>query len=333
MKQRMAPAASDTDFHTHLDRQIAAFRSELESLFQTETASRVCAESERLVSEIRAQLRREFTENLNASVRRLRQCRSVVETAQVLADSSRPFADHAAVFAIEDVVRGAEWDRADEPARARFRNLKIPKDQVPALAGAMESGDPVVTMASAAEVSEELMQLFEHRPEERVHLVPVLAGKETVAVVYGWGSVDPAGLELLAQLAGAALSSLKPAAPAPAAGLVTITGAGESNKQPATRWDDLAPEDRSLHVQAQRFASVTTARMLLYRADAVKQGRQDHDLYGALRDAIDAARRTFRERFMGSSRTMVDYLHVELLRNLAKDDAPMLGPEYPGPLV
>ena len=36
---------------------------------------------------------------------------------------------------------------------------------------------------------------------------------------------------------------------------------------------------------------------------------------------------------MTSSPTMVDYLHLELVRSLANDDAILLGPNYPGPLV
>ena len=30
---------------------------------------------------------------------------------------------------------------------------------------------------------------------------------------------------------------------------------------------------------------------------------------------------------------MVDYLHLELMRTLANDDADLLGKEYPGPMV
>jgi hypothetical protein len=30
---------------------------------------------------------------------------------------------------------------------------------------------------------------------------------------------------------------------------------------------------------------------------------------------------------------MVDYLHLEMVRSLADDDAILLGPSYPGPLV
>jgi hypothetical protein len=30
---------------------------------------------------------------------------------------------------------------------------------------------------------------------------------------------------------------------------------------------------------------------------------------------------------------MLDYLHLEMVRTLAQDDAELLGAEYPGPLV
>jgi hypothetical protein len=30
---------------------------------------------------------------------------------------------------------------------------------------------------------------------------------------------------------------------------------------------------------------------------------------------------------------MVDYLHLELIRTLANDDAELLGKDYPGPMV
>ena len=50
-------------------------------------------------------------------------------------------------------------------------------------------------------------------------------------------------------------------------------------------------------------------------------------------NAFTAARESFREKHMSASPTMVDYLHLEMVRSLANDDADLLGPEYPGPLV
>jgi hypothetical protein len=72
--------------------------------------------------------------------------------------------------------------------------------------------------------------------------------------------------------------------------------------------------------------------MRLYKAQAVKDGRERRDLYSALRKEVDQGREQFRQDFL-SAPTMIDYLHVELVRTLANDDASLLGPDYPGPLV
>jgi hypothetical protein len=86
-------------------------------------------------------------------------------------------------------------------------------------------------------------------------------------------------------------------------------------------------------VGAQRFARVKIAEIQLYQGAAVKSGRAARDLYGWLKPQIDAARRAFEERFLRNGAHTADYLHSELLRVLANDDATMLGPEYPGPLA
>ena len=86
-----------------------------------------------------------------------------------------------------------------------------------------------------------------------------------------------------------------------------------------------------VHSTAQRFARVRVAEMQLYQASQVKSGRENRDLYGALAPAIDAARGAFRERFLLPLDGIPDYLHQELVRTLAKEDAVLLGPSYPGP--
>jgi ATP-dependent helicase YprA (DUF1998 family) len=73
--------------------------------------------------------------------------------------------------------------------------------------------------------------------------------------------------------------------------------------------------------------------MRLFEADTVQSGRSHRDIYGALRERIDAARKSFHEQFFAVCPSMVDYLHVELVRTLANDDSDLLGKEYPGPLV
>jgi hypothetical protein len=52
-----------------------------------------------------------------------------------------------------------------------------------------------------------------------------------------------------------------------------------------------------------------------------------------LRPHIDAARGAFRENFLLPLGGVPDYLHQELVKTLAKEDAVLLGPSYPGPLA
>lgn len=129
-------------------------------------------------------------------------------------------------------------------------------------------------------------------------------GAEWHAAVLESGRVlaqDPAALELLASLA--ALT-----APSAAASLGTDAG-------------------------ARRFAKVRIAEIQLYHSDAVKAGRAARDLYGSLQPQLDAARDAFRQRFLMNGTTTADYLHAEMIRALANDDATLLGPGYPGALI
>jgi hypothetical protein len=52
-----------------------------------------------------------------------------------------------------------------------------------------------------------------------------------------------------------------------------------------------------------------------------------------VRARIDTARESFRKKFFSATPTMVDYLHLELVRTLANDDPELLGNDYPGPLA
>ena len=94
----------------------------------------------------------------------------------------------------------------------------------------------------------------------------------------------------------------------------------------------LTKDEQELHARAQRFARVRVAEMRLYRAQAVKEGRDTGNLFQALQPEIESGREQYRRDFF-STPTMIDYLHAELVRTLANDDASMLGPDYPGPLA
>jgi hypothetical protein len=94
-----------------------------------------------------------------------------------------------------------------------------------------------------------------------------------------------------------------------------------------------APPPAPDHDRARRFARVKVAEIQLYHAAEVKAGRAARDLYAWLQPHIDAAREVFRERFITSGQKTADYLHGEMVRTLANDDAELLGPGYPGPMA
>jgi hypothetical protein len=292
--------------------------------------SQLSNEVERLFDEARGRARRELADQLNQSVRRIRQSRSLDELAATLLDAAMAFAAGAAIFRISEAILKGEKIRgvAAEEAAA-FSALEIPLSAAPALAGAVESRDPVIAVTTAAEVSARLVALASHPADGRAHIYPLVVKDSVPALLYCWGAVQGAALEMLAQVAAAVWDLLAvPEAPVPEAPqLVAIAPA------PVSAWDALPAEDQAIHLRAQRFARVQVAEMRLQDAAAVQSGRMERNLYGALRSRIDAARATFRQSYFAKCSNMVDYIHVELVRTLAHDDADLLGKDYPGPLA
>lgn len=98
-----------------------------------------------------------------------------------------------------------------------------------------------------------------------------------------------------------------------------------------TRMENVA--SNGANPAAQRFARVKVAEIQLYHASSVKAGRVAKDLYGCLKPQIDSARQAYQDSFLMPGHETPDYIHVELVRALANDDATLLGPGYPGPLA
>lgn len=305
--------------------------SELEQLFQSETEARVSTSVQAA--------ERALAEHLNQSVRRLRQAGAFPEMAAILCDASAPFANACAVFRVnEDTVAGERLRGAADATAARFREIQFPASAAPAFAGAIESRDPVVALASAAEVSPAVFEAFAHAATDKAYLFPLTVDRTTVGMLYATGAVESAALELLAQATAMALEARQRPAqrdhpPGLSPDLVQIEPAAAEPSAPAPDWDDLPPADRRLHLRAQRFARVQVADMRLYRPDAVKAGRAQQDLYAALKEPIDQGREAFRKTFVTATATMVDYFHLELVRTLANGNPAWLGAKYPGRLV
>jgi hypothetical protein len=321
MTTAMSAPASSTPLRRLLETHLEQLSSDAEKLFQ----------------EFRERGRRELADQLNQVVRRIRQSPDLDELGIVVADVAASFAGGAAWFRIEGQVARCQAVRgvAAEDAE-KWRTLEVSLETAAALKSAAETCEPVVAAAAASEVSPELLALHEISAESRVSLFPVVAGETAVAVVYAWGNVQGPVLEILALVAAGVWTELsKPApaelvqiAPAPVAEAET-----PAQPEPAFTWDQLSPDEQQVHLRAQRFARVRVAEMRLQDADDVQSGRTRRNVYERLKPRIDAARNSFRSTYFASCPSMVDYLHLELVRTLANDDAELLGADYPGPMV
>ncbi len=283
---------------------------------------------------VREAARHELTAALDEAVRRLRYADTFELWASALLDAASVFSRRVALLAVEgERLRAVDARGLTEDARDQFCALDLPLGSAPALASAVENRDSVIAQRTRGELTEALTAVFGESPDSRACLVPVTSAGSVVAVLYADnedGAADAAGLELVALLAGGGLRvEVREVASAPAAAPPEAPAA----PRPLPDWSQLSREDQELHLRAQRFARVQAAEMRLYKSEAVARGRANRNLYSALKSEIDAARAAFREQFLDASPTMVDYLHQELVRTLAHEDAALLGKDYPGPLV
>jgi hypothetical protein len=288
--------------------------------------------------------RRATAEALNQALRRLRQSPSEAAVLQLLVESTVAWAPAAAVFALQD-----------DGARSLALRGLLHEDELQfslAAAGAfrtvVDTKDPVTAVATEAELSAALANALATGDETtpRAYLFPVSARQNVVAVLLASGKVAPAPLELLCEAAGMKLELLVAPAIVPlknpelvqiAAAAVTVPAesarAAQTPQTVSQKWSDLSADDQKLHLQAQRVARVKVAELRLYQAEELRKGVFSGNIYGSLQTQIDAARSEFLQTFLSKSPTMVDYLHLEMLRSLAHDDDRLLGPDYPGPMV
>jgi len=278
-------------------------------------------EADRLCADARARARAEMADQLNQASRRIAQSATPDEVLATFAAAAAAFATASMIFRVEDESLHSE-------------KLDLPLVSAPALAGVVQGREPFTAAAVPSEVSQPLVDLLGHAPEERARIFPVVVRETVPALLYSWGYVQAAAVELLAQVAAAAWSALLPPPPP----LIEIAPAEPVPEpapppEPASAWDRLSTDDQRTHLRAQRFARVKVAELRLFHSAAVQSGRSRQNLYEALREPIDAAREAFRKEFFNSCTTMVDYLHLELVRTLANDDAELFGKDYPGPML
>lgn len=291
----------------------------------------------------RDSVRREAGEWLNQAVRAIRQA----DSESAVLDSLRQAAAANDVDVVVAVVRSAAntWDVRVAPAGgndAADSQDRIDVQSAPAVRSAIETRDPVVTLPTSGEIGTLLACRMEKAAGEqpgnngKAYLFPVHARQISVAVLVACGAVQPAALELLCEAAGMRMENLT-APPIrksePAFVQIAAPVASEDNAPAPRKWEELSANEQKLHLQAQRVARVKVAEMRLYNAGELRRGTSQSNIYESLRAQIDAARAEFLQTFLAKSATMVDYLHLEILRSLAHDDDRLLGKTYPGPMV
>ena len=280
-------------------------------------------------AESRANGERDLAKKLNQSIRCLRGSENGGWKTE-LVQATQGFCDRAAVFTLQDGSLHLEASRGAVPAKPVE---DVPLDAAPAFASAVESKDTVIAMRTKGELSPRIAAWTGEADSWRSYIFPVAARGNVLGLLYADADqrpVESSALELLAMAAGAFAAEHAPVAQKPAE-LVSIAPAGQ--KPVTVAWTSLTHEQQGLHQRAQRFARVQVAEIRLYKSENVKKGRAGRSLYASLKTEIDAARETYRNDYLAASDTIVDYLHPELVRTLANDDAELLGPDYPGPLV
>jgi hypothetical protein len=325
-----------------LEETIAGLAARLEGEYQDalEARLREAAQSGRAAQ-------RDLIQKLNQTARRLRHFENEGQWSHTLVDATRGFCGRAALFLVHDRKLQFEVSRnIDGPGPASDVSL----DAAPAFAAAVETRDTLVAMRASSELSEPLTAYLGDAPDHgssRCCLFPIVTRQAVPAVLYADSGdvdadalelVDVDALELLAATAGAVIDvrPAQSAVPPRAETLVTISAAAtnKTKQEPEIlSWFSLSRDDRELHLYAQRFARIQVAEIRLYQSERVKNGRAAHDLYTSLKEEILSAREAFRRKFLNASDSMVDYLHLELVRTLANDDVELLGQDYPGPMV
>ncbi len=311
--------------------------------------------------------RRELGLQLSHSLRVFRLTGDGIQWKEAFLDAVQPYCALSALFLVTKDRFSLEGVRGMSGELETGFDLEF--DEAAAFYNSLESKDIVVAVRSDSEVSPYVMSLRPDATPGKCFIFPVLVQENVAALLYVEPNEQPlevGAVETLVTAAGLTLLGIRAARAVHTSSLVNIAsainpagiegvpidpfvqipvpvGAAEVNGfatpseavVPARsfNWDDLSQEQRELHMRAQRFARVQVAEMRLYKDDAVKSGRRDSNIYLRLKSEVDEARERYMAQFLDGQQHMRDYLHGELVETLAIDNAQLMGPDYPGPLV
>ncbi len=305
----------------------SGWRDRLDQIFEERFADVENRLHDSLTASVDNRVRRsrsEVTDALNQTARRLRGAESREEWIRTVLEAASPYCAKAAIFGV--TPKGLTL--GDHPP--------VPLTAAPAIGSAVESKDTVVAVGTPRELSQTISAILGDASEKKVYLFPVVARQSVLAVLYaepGDKPVEVSAMELLASLAAASIETTTETVVVKSspADLVRITGA-PAPPAGASTWTDLTKPEQEQHLRAQRFARTRVAEILLHKARQVRNGRGSNNVYGVLKEEIEAGREAFRREFIETCPSMVDYFHLELQKTLARDNPIALGPEYPGPL-
>jgi hypothetical protein len=327
----MDSAATD-GWQEWVDERMRTTLHQLAAEAELRAAKRAAAASE--------QNHRELWEGVHQSLRHFRRAETRASLVNALLDSIAPHTGRAAVFSL-DTSDAAEQARAEAQRNLGAETITFPLVEAAAFVAVLETRDSVVAAATAQEISPALIGLLEDYTAGKVYLFPLLVRQQTTAILFAADTTRPAGVEALAEAAAMRLEALssiggqagsvpRDKQPGSATELVQLNG---EPKKTVKAWDELSEAEQRIHLRAQRLARVKVAELRLAHMEKVKRGLVRTDVYGELQPEVDGLRAQFREEFLTAHPTMVDYLHLELVRSLANHDERLLGPQYPGPLV
>jgi hypothetical protein len=173
-----------------VDAKMDDIRREISERVQAECAGLIDSQLEAARSAAAVKARAETVEILSEAVHRIRSEESVSGIALALVESASRFAGRCALFIHKDegLLAFRVAGDTDSEKQSAFESLKVPLGNARALAHAVETRDAVVSGGSANELSQEVVDLFALRSEDRIHLFPVVLREKVLAVL----SADPA---------------------------------------------------------------------------------------------------------------------------------------------
>jgi hypothetical protein len=201
-----------------------------------------------------------------------------------------------------------EPPQAAEPAPVESRRSIVP----PAV---------VESLASEPEAASEPVLVEEPEAATIPPPVPEPATTPVVAVVVA-AAPPPAPEPVATPVVPVVAPAAPPPAPEPATPVVAVVVVADRASIEA---ED--PERKKARKLARLFAS----EIKLYNEKLVAEGRVAGDLYARLKDSIDQSLVAFERRIPEAVRAEFDYMHDELVRQLAEGDARKLGPQYRRP--